>query len=303
MEDNKPEVEAQDTCSFCLDKVRRGSKIYVCPKCGCTLHERCLVEYLTGYNFNRCFCMSCNRFFPNEEMKEHLKPMKYKEYVKKQIDTFNEQFMLQTMTKTNDLLFYYEKMCKICTHLKKRSQNSVDEFQLMIYFIHRFNPIDLKTFIESKGLTYQDPNDMQIEEDVVTDETTNIRKQYEQIWQFQETMIKQVHQWHGNPFQISLYSVLPFPHSFGQVWASCAYKVLYLDAFDPWFKRLIDEFQDMPNEFIPKILDGFCEMDINDIGKKVKKVDHTVEIKPTAFMMCSECKGLVVCINKHVYCS
>lgn len=303
MEDNKPEVEAQDTCSFCLEKVRRGSKIYVCPKCGCTLHERCLVEYLTGYDFNRCFCMSCNRFFPNEEMKEHLKPMKYKEYVKKQIDTFNEQFMLQTMTKTNDLLFYYEKMCKICTHLKKRSQNSVDEFQLMIYFIHRFNPIDLKTFIESKGLTYQDPNDIQMEEDVVTDETTNIRKQYEQIWQFQETMIRQVHQWRGNPFQISLHSALPFPHSFGRVWASCVYKVLYLDTFDPEFKRLIDEFQDMPNEFIPKILEGFQDGDINDIGKITKKVDRAVDIKPTAFMMCSECKGLVVCINKHVYCS
>lgn len=303
MEDNKPEVEAQDACSFCLEKVRRGSKIYVCPKCGCTLHERCLVEYLTGYDFNRCFCMSCNRFFPNEEMKEHLKPMKYKEYVKKQIDTFNEQFMLQTMTKINDLLFYYEKMCKICMQLNKRSRHSVEEFKLMIYFIHCFNPIDLKTFIESKGLTYQDPNDMQMEEDVVTDETTNIRKQYEQIWQFQETMIKQVHQWHGNSFQISLYSVLPFSHSFGQVWASCVYKVLYLDAFDPEFKRLIDEFQDMPNEFIPKILDGFHEIDINDICKITKKVNHTVEIKPAAFMMCSECKGLVLCINKHVYCS
>lgn len=116
-------------------------------------------------------------------------------------------------------------------------------------------------------------------------------------------MIKQVHQWRGNPFQISLYSALPFSHSFGRVWASCVYKVLYLDAFDPEFKRLIDEFQDMPNEFIPKILDGFQNGDINDIGKITKKADRAVEIKPTAFMMCSECKGLVVCINKHVYCS
>ena len=310
MEENKPEVEAQDTCSFCLDKVRRGSKIYVCPKCGCTLHEKCLVEYLTGYDFNRCFCMGCNRFFPNEEMKEHLKPMKYKEYVKKQIDTFNEQFMLQTMTKTNDLLFYYEKMNKICMQLAKISWYRVEEFKLMIYFIHRFNPIDLKTFVESKGLTYQDPNDIHIEdvesdpndihieEDVESDE----RYRYEQMWQFQETMIRQVHKWHGNPFHIA-FNALPFPYSFEQVWASCVYKVLYLDAFDPEFKRLIDEFQDMPNEFIPKILVNFHDSDINDIGKKVKKVDHTVEIKPTAFMMCSECKGLVVCINKHVYCS
>lgn len=315
MNDNKPEVEAQDTCSFCLEKVRRGSKIYVCPKCGCTLHEKCLVEYLTGYDFNRCFCMSCNRFFPNEEMKEHLKPMKYKEYVKKQIDTFNEQFMLQTMTKTNDFLFYYEKMRKICMHLTKISWYSAEEFKLMIYFIHRFNPIDLKTFIESKGLIYQDPNDMQIEdvesdpndidiEDIESDETTGMRKRYryEQIWQFQETMIKQVHQWHGNPFRIT-FNVLPFPYSFGRVWASCVYKVLYVDAFDPEFKRLIDEFQDMPNEFIPKILEDINEGDINDIDKREKKVDQTVDIKPTAFMMCSECKGLVVCINKHVYCS
>ena len=94
MENNKPEVEAQDKCSFCLEKIRHGTKIYVCPKCPCTLHEKCLVEYLTGYDFNRCFCISCNRFFPNEEMNEHLKPMKYKEYVKKQITTFNEHFML-----------------------------------------------------------------------------------------------------------------------------------------------------------------------------------------------------------------
>ena len=59
----------------------------------------------------------------------------------------------------------------------------------MIYFIHRFNPIDLKTFVESKGLTYQDPNDIQIEdiesdpndidiEDVESDETTGMRKRY-----------------------------------------------------------------------------------------------------------------------------
>lgn len=303
MEDNKPEVETQDTCSFCLEKVRRDSKIYVCPKCGCTLHEKCLVEYLTGYDFNRCFCMSCNRFFPNEEMKEHLKPMKYKEYVKKQINTFNEQFMLQTMTKINDFLFYYEKMRKICTHLRKISWYSAEEFKLMIYFIHRFNPIDLKTFVESKGFTYQDPNDIQIE-DIESDETTGMRKRYryEQIWQFQETTIKQIHQWHGNPFYIT-FNVLPFPYSIGRVWASCIYKVLYLDAFDPEFKRLIDEFQDMPNEFIPKILKDLSDEDINDIDKSVKKVDQTVNIKPTAFMMCSECKGLVVCINKHVYCS
>ena len=98
-------------------------------------------------------------------------------------------------------------------------------------------------------------------------------------------MIKQVHKWHGNPFHIA-FNALPFPYSFEQVWASCVYKVLYLDAFDPEFKRLIDEFQDMPNEFIPNILVNFHESDINDIGKKVKKVDHTVEIKPTAFMMC-----------------
>ena len=70
MEEPKQDIKAQDTCALCLEKFRRDAKIYVCPKCGCTLHEKCLVQYLTEYNFNRCFCMSCNRFFPNEEMKE-----------------------------------------------------------------------------------------------------------------------------------------------------------------------------------------------------------------------------------------
>ena len=321
MEEPKQDIKAQDTCALCLEKFRRDAKIYICPKCGCTLHEKCLVQYLTEYNFNRCFCMSCNRFFPNEEMKEHLKPMKYKEYVKKQIDTFNEQFMLQTMTKTNDLLFYYEKMRKINKQLLGVSFYRSEEFKMLIYFIHHFNPIDLKTFVESKGLTYQDTDDVQIEEksdstkDLETSDSDELetkpitsianvqtRYKYEEIWHFQEGLIKQVHQWNGNPFQIKLNSI-PFPYSFGTIWASCIYKVLYLDAFDPEFKRLVDEFQDMPNEFIPNIIDNIHDEDIYDIDKKVKEHEPALETKPTAFMMCSECRGLVVCINKHVYCS
>ena len=122
------------------------------------------------------------------------------------------------MTKTNDLLFYYEKMYKIRCQLLRKSWYSEEEFKMMVYFIHRFNPIDIKEFIESKGLMYQDPNDIQIDESTdldkpdssseITDSSNedssestaehNVmpferRYRYEQIWQFQETMIKQVH--------------------------------------------------------------------------------------------------------------
>lgn len=316
--DNKPK-EKPKKCSICLTEFRPNSKIYTCPECNCMLHESCLLDYLTNYEFNRCYCISCNRLFTNAEMKQHLKPMTYKQYIQKQVSTFNEQFMLQTMTRVNDILFYYGKLRDIANHLLDKSYHSADEFRRFLYFVHTYTYIDLYEFLKRRGIkplverkdeivdTHEDSSSS---EDYFIDEENNLvayrrfhdeNKEYERIWKWQEELVKQIHSWHGNPFIFRM-DGLPRCYDFTKIWCSCIYKVLYIDIFDPEFKQFIDEFKDMPNDFLTYVLPGLDHELYPDIGHAIKLEKQQVEFKPVSFMMCSECKGLVVCLNKHVYC-
>lgn len=97
-------------CWICLDIIKRQTS-YTCPECKAVCHKRCLIEYLTAYNFNRIFCGKCKRIFTNKELRELLTKKDFKVYINKSINASMDYFMKTNMARVNETV-YYTKLFK-----------------------------------------------------------------------------------------------------------------------------------------------------------------------------------------------
>ena len=93
------------TCWICLESIGKN-KSWTCPECKSISHRKCLIEYLSAYDFNRIFCATCQRVFTNKELRELLTKKNYRTYINKAIIASMDHFMLVNMARVNETLYY-----------------------------------------------------------------------------------------------------------------------------------------------------------------------------------------------------
>lgn len=135
-------------CWICLDKVyEKRVKTWRCPECNAISHMKCLVDYLTAYDFNRVFCPTCNRIFSDSDLSTILSKKDFKAYCNKVMNAAFDYFITNNLARVNEVLYYRKLWYDWCT---KVSWQKITKITKMIEDIYMH---------EQRYVKYIDVND------------------------------------------------------------------------------------------------------------------------------------------------